>query len=75
MNIKKGKEQEIKFDDEGNAYVMHGKKQIGLDQFYRETVRFIDDKREYWHGMDCTRDLVIHLSNDGETAILGRIYE
>ena len=75
MEIRKIKEQLIKFDGTGAPYVKWGKCKVGLDQFYCAPVLFIDPKREYWHGMDCTRDLVIHLSDCCESAILGRISE
>jgi hypothetical protein len=76
MKITKQPEQEIKYDMDGNPFVMWGKTvKVGLDQFYREVVRFVDPDREYWHGMDCTRALVIHISDCGSTAVLGRVFE
>jgi hypothetical protein len=76
MKITKQPAQDIQYDDEGNPFVMWGKTlKLGLDQFYRETVRFVDPEREYWHGMDCTRDLVIHISRCGDVAVLGKVRE
>lgn len=76
MKITKQPEQEIQYDMDGNPFVMWGKTlKLGVDQFHREVVRFVDPDREYWHGMDCTRDLVIHVSNCGSTAVLGRVKE
>ena len=71
--ICKGKEQEIRYDEDGGAYVMHGKQKVPLSAFYRELARFVDWELKFWHAMDCTRDLVIHISRDGETCILGKV--
>lgn len=73
MTIRKGKSQEIQYNDEGEPYAMWGKTQVPIGAFYRETVRFVDPERKYWHGMDCTRDLVIHLSDDGDSCVLGKV--
>lgn len=76
MKITKQPEQEIQYDDEGEPFVMWGKtKKVMLTAFYKESVRFIDPQREYWHGLDCLSDLVIHLSNCGTFAVLGKVRE
>lgn len=72
-HVRKTPEQEIEYDEEGNPYVMWGKSRVLISAFYRELARFVDCNLEYWHGMDCTRDLVIHISRDGDTAIVGRV--
>ncbi len=77
MQIRKQKARTLKYDDSptSEAYVSWGKTVIPLSCFYRELARFVDAGLEYWHAMDCTRDLVIHLDRDGETYILGKVSE
>lgn len=70
--VRKTPPQEIQHDDNGDPFVMWGKKRVLLSDFYRELVRFVDWNRGFWHGMDCTRDLVIHIGPDG-TAIVGKV--
>ena len=71
--VRKQHEREFEVDAEGNYSVMWGKKEIPLSAFYREPARFIDWELKYWHAMDCTRDLVIHVSRDNERYILGKV--
>lgn len=73
MKIRKQKERTIHWNDDGEPYVLWGKTIIMLSAFWRELARFVDWNREYWHAMDCTRDLVIHLSRDGERYVLGKV--
>ena len=73
MRIRKTPVQEILFNDDGEPYVYWGKTKITLDNFYRELARFVDWNLTYWHGMDCTRDLVIHINKSCDGAILGKI--
>lgn len=75
MKIRTQKEQLIRYTQHGDPYVFWGKTQVLLSAFYRELVRFVDDKREYWHGMDCTRDLVIHINRDNDHAVVGKVSE
>jgi hypothetical protein len=75
MKFKKSPEQEIQYDEDSQPFVMYGKKQVPVSAFYRETVRFVDPERAYWHGMDCTRDLVIHLTRDCDRAVVAKMYE
>jgi hypothetical protein len=74
MNIRKQHEREIQYDEDGNPFVIWGKAtKIPISEFYRESVRFVDWERKYWHAMDCTRDLVIHLNKEGDHYILGKV--
>ena len=73
MKIRKSPEQIIRYDTGRDPYVMWGKAKIPIEAFNRETVRFVDWEREYWHGMDCTRDLVIHILPGCDRCVLGKV--
>jgi hypothetical protein len=76
MNIRKQKARQFKYDDDGRPYCLWRKTtRVYANEFYRESVRFIDVDRKYWHGMDCTRDLVIHICDDNDSYILGKMTE
>jgi hypothetical protein len=72
--IRKQTEREFVYTPEGEATVQWQKgAPIPVSEFWRELARFVDWERRYWHAMDCTRDLVLHVSPDGETYILGKV--
>ena len=73
MSIRKGKEQEIQYDEDGNPFAYWGKAKVMISDFHRELARFVDGDWRYWYGMDCTKDLVIHISRDGDTCVLGKV--
>ncbi len=73
MTVRKQKPRTIKYDDAGEPYVVWRTKKIPVSAFYREPARFVDWTLSYWHAMDCTRDLAIHLETDGETYVLGKV--
>jgi hypothetical protein len=73
MTVSKQAPRTIKYDTSGAPYVVWGKTKVPVSAFWRELARFVDWNLDYWHAMDCTRDLVIHLDRDGETYVLGKV--